>query len=233
MRRSPTLPSPTFSPCLASRPSLHARRRHQPRNTWSRALTSPWSVMSSRCPQRSVEQINEPLQNDRLSPDSAARLAGRLTFLSRSTVRRSGGYHATLFQGGRHGRRLGRHIVCRLEGRAHVPSPSGGRGPTQDCAMGRACDWAFAPTPSSWTVNWGRRRATSPRRTFLRGAVAERRPVLRWQHLAPFAARKAFIYVLEIVAQHRQRRGAVRLHDLLRQGSLCQRDPRLILGLGS
>ncbi|OLQ00255.1 hypothetical protein AK812_SmicGene17093 [Symbiodinium microadriaticum] len=145
-------------------------------------------------------QIDDALANDSLFFDEASRLAGRLTFLSQSTF-------------GATGRAAIKPLYSRAADTAAnsdatlVPWPGRVTGPFPvlyaDAFFldgdlrkkpGHLAAGEAVPKAARWQNGWGYV-------LLLDGHVFYDYGVIRPEHLAPFAARKAFIYVLEIVAQ--------------------------------
>ena len=81
------------------------------------------------------------------------------------------------------------------------------------------------PKAARWQNGWGYV-------LLLDGHVFYDYGVIRPEHLAPFAARKAFIYVLEIVAQVLPLVTFASPDERLREGPLGQWHPGLLLGPG-
>ena len=182
---------------------------------WCRGLTAKRT-------QRILEQIDGALKGDRLSPDAASRLAGRLTFLSQSTFGATGraaikplysraadtaaNSEDTLSVGLRSALMALRRLVASSRPRL-VPWPGRVRGPFPvlyaDAFFldgdlrkkpGHIGPGEVVPRAARWQNGWGFV-------LILDGHVFYDYGAIKPEHLAPFAARKAFIYVLEIVAQ--------------------------------
>ena len=174
---------------------------------WSRVSTYPSARRASswRPRQKILEQIDEALAADSLSPDAASRLAGRLTFLSQcqSTFGATGraaikplystaadtaaNSDDTLSVGLRSALLALRRLVASSRPRffldGDLRKKPGHLGPGE-----------AVPRAARWQNGWGYV-------LLLDGHVFYDYGVIKPEHLAPFAARKAFIYVLEIVAQ--------------------------------
>ena len=167
-------------------------------------------------------QIDDALARDTLSPDEASRLAGRLTFLSQSTFGSTGraavkplyaraadtaaNSDDTLSVGLRAALQALRRLVDGHRPRL-VPWPGRVKGPFPvlyaDAFFldgdlrkkpGHLAPGDAVPRQARWQNGWGYV-------LLLDGHVFYDYGVIEPEHLAPFAARKAFIYVLEIVAQ--------------------------------
>ena len=168
--------------------------------------------------QKILRQIDNALARDSLSPDEASRLAGRLTFLSQSTFGSTGraaikplystaaNSDDTLSVRLRAALGALRRLVASHRPRL-VPWPGRVTGPFPvlyaDAFFldgdlrkkpGHLAAGEAVPKAARWQNGWGYV-------LLLDGHVFYDFGVIRPEHLALFAARKAFIYVLEIVAQ--------------------------------
>ena len=176
---------------------------------------------TTRRVEKILGQIDDALAKDSLSPDEASRLAGRLTFLSQSTFGSTGraikplyaraadtaaNSDDTLSVGLRAALQALRRLVDGHRPRL-VPWPGRVKGPFPvlyaDAFFldgdlrkkpGHLAPGDAVPRQARWQNGWGYV-------LLLDGHVFYDYGVIKPEHLAPFAARKAFIYVLEIVAQ--------------------------------
>ena len=164
---------------------------------------------------------------------------GCLTFLSQAIWMYGPGRHQAALLQGRRTLLPTRMMRCFLDGGLMALRH---RWPRLDP---ESCRWAL-PSPFCKSLFPAQRPAKkgwphSPRQPdepgwgfvlFFDGQVFYDFGVIKPEHLAPFATRRLQGLAPKLDCLHR-RRGAVCLHEGLRQGSLCQWDSRLILGLGS
>ena len=164
--------------------------------------------------QKILGQIDDALARDSLSPDEASRLAGRLTFLSQSTFGATGraaikplySRAADTAANSDDTLSVGLRLVASHRPRL-VPWPGRVTGPFPvlyaDAFFldgdlrkkpGHLAAGEAVPKAARWQNGCGYV-------LLLDGHVFYDYGVIKPEHLAPFAARKAFIYVLEIVAQ--------------------------------